>query len=387
MRLALCLLVVCVAWPAAARDCRAFAFENQRHARIIEHSLRQIDLLQARASDLQAVNDAVFVTPGDAWRTTIQTSFGVDTATPVGARCRANVLLDTSASSIPLSLLAGVAYAPLNLRVDLLAIGRGDIFTARSRDSDDDNGGSFQQHRGVLGAQIQLTRWVALGVARVGTETITPDAPALAGALDALPEGPRWLYSAGIPALRLWTHLTDEGEGLALRELVVRRLPVSEHWRIGAEWAALPTEDRQVVTPRVLYTTVPPQTDRYFPGIDLWGEIAFESDGALFRYVRVGLNGPMLRSNLTRKSWNKFGLDVEQRAMLSVHTGAQMRQVSDVGAAVGGQYMTALLMRTSFITMGFDFGFGFNVPEMLDLYPGMANSITLSAGMRLGNHW
>lgn len=388
MRRIICLIVLGALAPtcAHARDCRAAIFENQRHARIIEHTLRQLDTLNADVADLEAHADAVYIDPKKALRSTVLFTGGTRFAS-LGQRCHDPAVFDQTAMSTPLSFMGGVRFAPLGLGLHLFALGRGDLLRLQTAAGADQQVEVLGQYRGVIGARLQVTEWVAVGLARVGTERGDADDPALRGIFADEAAGPDWLYELAIPVAGLSARLTTDGAALFLREAALRDVEVVDRWRVSADWADLATEARQVITGRVAWSAVPIEGRVLTPGLDTWGEVALETDAVRVRHLRAGLTAPMIGSSVTRTSWTRIGVDISQRAALSVHRGAQMQAASRKTAAVGAEWDVQMKMRTPYITFGFDFGLGFNVPEMLDLYPGMANSLTLGVGMRLGSHW
>lgn len=380
------IIIALLVAPAAARDCRDAIFENQRHARIIEHGLRQLDAFQADVAALEAHNDAVFVEPGEPWRATAAFSLASQIVA-LGQRCHDPMRFDQSALSAPGSLMGAIVYKPAALRLAVFTLGRMDVLRLQTSAPDEPLAEIHGQYRGVVGVQAQVTRWIAVGIARVGTVREEGDDPALQGIFADEPPGPSWLYEIGIPAAGLTARLTAEGDTVLLREAAVRKLAITDRLSLGAEWAALATEDRHVITPRADYVFIDNEDEPFRQGLEFWGEVAIETNEIGLRHLRIGLRSPMLSSKVTRTSWSRIGVEIAQRAAASVHTGAQLQAASEKSAAVGGQWDMALTMRTPYLSFSFDFGIGFNVPEMLDLYPGLANSLTLGMGIRVGNHW
>lgn len=380
-----CLLLVAFGGAARGQDCRAAIDANQRHARAIDHGLRQLDALDAEVERMQAFNAAVYVDPDEALRATVMVDYGARFVT-LGAHCDDPATYDLSAGTSPLSLTGGVAWTPLDLALTIFALGRSDGVTLRPPAAGAD-AEAVVQYRGLIGARAQFTRWFEAGVARVGTARDDADAPSLAGVLDGEPAGPAWLLEVGVPRIGARIRLTTDDDRLRFSEAAVRDVPVADAWRAGLTWRTVSTEGRHVVTPEVEYTLTGDPDGGATPGLTAWAELAVESGDIGLRHARAGVRAPMLTTRVTRTSYSRFGVHIEQRGALSVHRGAGLRAASDVSAAVGAQYDVALSMRTPVMTVAFDFGVGFNVPEALDLHPGFADSLSLTMAIRLGSHW
>lgn len=370
--------------PAHALDCRTAARDNQLQARNIVHSLRYLDALTQEVRRLELHSAAVYIDPDDRLRGTIQLKGGTHFAS-LGPRCHQPERLDLSAAESQVGAVSAITYVPLQLRFSVFATGRGDVL--RMDVPQDPEGGTVLiQYRGLLGARLQVTPWIQIGVARVGTDRDEGDAPALRGFFDDAPADPTWLYEISVPRIGLSLRVTDEGDGLFVREANLQAVPITDQVEISARVSNLATEDRWVVTPGAEYFLVSTR-DGLQPGLSVWAEAAIESDAIGLRHARLGLRAPMIASTVRRGDWNPIGLNIEQRAALSVHRGALMRAASDQRAAVGGEYLVDFEMRTPYITLGFDFGLAFNRPETLDLFPGFGNSLSLIVAMGLGSHF
>ena len=381
---ALCLLLLCAPTAAAALDCRTAARDNQLHARNIMHSLRYLDRVTADVRRLEAHSAEVFIDLDDAIRGTVQLTGGTLFAS-LGGRCHRPARLDLSAAESQVGAIGAITYVPLQLRVSVFATGRGDVLRLDAP-QDPEGGTVLIQYRGLLGARLQITPWVQIGIARVGTERDEGDVPALRGFFDDAPADPTWLYEVSVPKLGLSLRITDEGDSLFVREAAVQAVPIGEHIQVSARLASLATEDRWVFTPSVEYVVVR-NRNMFNPSLSVWAEAGVESDAVGLRHARVGVRAPMIASTVKRGDFMPIGLNIEQRAALSVHRGAVMRAASDQSAAIGAEYLTNFEMRTPYITLGFDFGVAFNRPETLDLFPGLGNSLSLIVAMSLGSHF
>lgn len=376
-----CALSAASAW---ALDCRTGARDNQLHARNIVHSLRYLDALTREVQRLEAHSAAVYVDLDDPLRGTVQLMGGTHFAS-LGGQCHRPARLDLSAAESQVGAVGAITHVPSSLRLSVFATGRGDILRLDAP-QDPEGGTVLIQYRGLLGARLQVTPWLEVGLARVGTDRDEGDVPALRGFFDDAPPDPTWLYEVSVPKLGLTLRVTDEGDELFVREAAVRAVPITDHVHVSAKIASLATEDRWVVTPLVDYAVVRSQSALQV-GLSVWAEAAFESDAFGLRHARLGVRAPMISSSVKRGGWSQIGLNIEQRAALSVHRGAVMRAASDQRAAVGGEYLVDFEMRTPYITVGFDFGLAFNRPETLDLFPGLGNSLSLIVAMGLGSHF
>ncbi|MCB9526509.1 MAG: hypothetical protein H6702_24475 [Myxococcales bacterium] len=346
--------------------------------------LMDLDRMHAQADAVDAVADRTYLSAADAWR--VSGALAMGTRFILGRdRCStAERAGEAGASLAHMGLRARVAHRPTGLLLGVFGTGRMDTVLVRETGPGEGQE-TVGRLRGLLGVELEITRWVRLAWAGLGSEPWTADDPywrrAIAPPSDA---SPRHLIELGVPALGLRLQLTDAGDELGPRELSVRDLPLG--WlglRLDLLGRVLPVEPGWQVAARLVHRRATTADSH----LDLGLGAAFGTDDGALRAVRATFAQTLLEAGVTRTSYSRIGAHVTHAAELTLHRGPAVRAAAAADAAVGAWWRAQVGLQSPYLHFGFEFGLGINRPELLDLLPAAANRAALQVGLTLAQRW
>lgn len=369
---------------ASPQDCPTVVHERLEYARDPQLLLRDYDAIQAYTERVSTHADEVFIAPEKSYRQTL--SAVLHTTNMLGDQsCYGSRDAAVGALQSHAGLIAAMEHSGLALGLSAFAVGRLDsALLTEARAEGEDVRFNVGLFRGLVGAKVQLTRWVSLSFARTYAGTTRDDDPYWDDSLHREPSAASLnLFEVGSPLLGLRGRLTQDGELLVLRELAARDVGLWESLRGSLTGRYLSTESRGVLVPELNYALYRGEGR----ALDVGLRVDVENAPVNLRSARLGVQHLLLDSGITRESFSRIGARIEQTAGLTLHRGNQMREASEADVAVGAEWAVLIGMQSPYIYLFFDFGVSFNSPEMLDLVPHAANSGMLSAGINLANKW
>lgn len=380
----LILLACLAATPAAARTCASALQDNLVYSRDPLILLGDHEALRRYTEDVEDHARRIYIDPKDDLRWTVSTT--LRTRLMLGQRdCHAGDRAGgVSGSFSDSGLIVGAEYAPYHLKIKAFATGRLDGgYLDQPIEGEATRRKTAYLQQGLVGAAIQVTRWLELSYATTGSNIdVSGEAEIGPGvSTSALPSAS--FYSLGVPALGLRIWLTAEDEVIRLRELAVRDVEITERLAASVVARRFEIEDREALSTRLMW-----KVDRHERRhLALGAELALESSPSGVRSGRVILESLLWHYEARRGDRFPIGARIEQLAELSVHRGAELRRASDVSLAPGATWQSRLGLQTPYLYLFVLFRMGFNTPEMLDFQPHLAHHGLLDVGIHLSNHW
>ena len=342
----------------------------------MEPALRDYESLAEYTRAVEDHADESFLSPGDPLQFTA--SSVLRTSLRSGSAC-GGPRPDGDANT---GLILSVGDSKSSRKLTLMGSARQTSASVESAASDE--GARFAAYTGLVGANLQVNKWLAFGAARTfSTATLEHVSPANGELSKAADGSAGYLFELGIPMYSLVVRLPYGRSSQIVPDMGVRDLSLSKSTRASLLLRKVATENRRVLIPEVEIAV------GASAGMELYLDVdaGLESTPTSLRHLRVKLRNLLLQTKVSRESYNKIGARVEQYAALSLHRGNRMRTASAVRVAAGGEYRLLLGMQTPYIYFFMDFGVSFNKPEMLDIFPAAANQGQLNVGTNLARRW
>lgn len=380
--LGVCLTLLAWAGAAQARTCVSALEQNIRYARDPVLNLLDYERLERYTKFVSEHADEVFIDPDQDLRLTI--SLLADTNLFLGFRdCRHGDALEGDVNSTVSNggAVLTLTHAPLDLELSIFATGRMDGGAFGAFEDDVPTGERFPYFltQGLVGGRLQVTRWFEAGFSTTGVSSITGDLEPIRSEVPVIDAPTARYYALGVPevGLRLW--FTEDDELVDVRTFELRDLPLTEALSTDLAVRRLVVEGRAVVVPRLMWSL----DDRESMSSSVGGEIGVESEPASIRHGRLIWHSLMALNKITRTSFSRIGIRIEQSASITLHRGVVMREITGSDFALGATYESRVGMQSPYIYFFMHFGLSFNAPEMLDLMPHTRNHGMLSLGMNL----